>query len=274
MFGLFKAKPSVKSAATADSGAQTRLEKSIGRTFCQNGFVHIPSVFGSEEIKAFRHAALGVLLPASPPYQPQFSNTALFGEPFRPIFRNARLIGSLRTLLGEDFTFLNEFALQDSHFSGWHTDTTSPEAKAGHEFHWSPGFLLVNIAVYLQDNDGNGGGLDIVPQSHLRDDPLSVTMLGGQVDNPYGSAVTVGGRAGDVVIFHLRVSHRSSEPTRAARNDAERKLALFMIAGANNDLTRRYRTWIDQYDKMNGVSRPPIPDEFHAFLASTQQTIL
>jgi len=139
--------------------------------------------------------------------------------------------------------FLNEFSLQDSHFSGWHTDTSSPDA--GDEFHWSPTNLLVNTAIYLQDNDGNGGRLDLVSKSHPPDDPLAITIRGGQVSNPYEGAITVDSNAGDVVISHLRVSHRASEVRRPARKGAERKLALFMIAGANNGITRRYRAWLD-----------------------------
>jgi hypothetical protein len=274
MFGLFKAKKPAQAATPSLSNIQPRRDVSLGRMFCQNGFVHLPGVFGREEIRAFRRACIGAVPVAKPPYQPQFSNSALFGEPFRPIFRNGRLTESLRSLLGDDFLFLNEFSLQDSHFSGWHTDTTSPEAKAGHEFHWSPTFLVVNVAVYLQDNDGNGGGLDIVPGSHVRDDPLAITMQGGQVSDPYASAKTVDGRAGDVVIFHLRVSHRSSIPVRNARNDLERKLALFMIAGQNNAMTRRYREWLVQYDVMNGVKRPLVPADFLSFLVDARLEIL
>jgi hypothetical protein len=274
MFGLFKKASQAKPAVAAEIGTSAPPEISIGRAFCQNGYVRLPQVFGAEDIAAFRAAAIGVLPASAPPYQPQFSNTALFGEPFRPIFRNPQLNDGLQTLLGDDFLFLNEFSLQDSHFSGWHTDTTSPEAKAGHEFHWSPGFLLVNVAIYLQDNKGNGGGLDVVPRSHLRDDPLAVTMRGGQVENPYGDAITIDSKAGDVVIFHLRVSHRSSLVTSAPSNDAERKLALFLIAGANNAMTQRYRLWIDQYAKMNGDARPAIPDEFRAFASNSGLRIL
>jgi len=262
MFSLFKA------------SARTEPNPSLGRDFCQNGFVRLPRIFNRDEIAAFRSAALKVLPPSAPPYKPQFSNTALFHEPFLRIFRNSRLIEALRTLLGEDFLFLNEFALQDSHFSGWHSDTTSPEAKAGHEFHWSPTFLVLNVAIYLQDNDGNGGGLDVVPKSFLRDDPLAITMRGGQVTNPYQDAVTIDSAAGDVVMFHLRMSHRASEVKRPARNDAERKFALFMIAGANNALTRRYRVWLDQYDKMNETSRPAVPEEFRSLLSAGGLQIL
>ena len=50
--------------------------------------------------------------------------------------------------------------------------------------------------------------------------------------------------------------------------DSERKLALFMVAGANNASTRRYREWLDQYDGMNGTARPAIPGDFQAFLSS------
>jgi hypothetical protein len=255
MLSIFKASPKIEPKI------------SLGRDFCQNGFVRIREVFSRKEIAAMRTAAIGILPPNAPPYQPQFSDTVFFHEPFRQILRNARLTEGLRTLLGEDFLFLNEFSLHDSHFSGWHTDTTSPEAKAGHEFHWSPTYLVLNAAIYLQDNDGSGGGLDVVPKSHLHDDPLAITMRGGQVSNSYESAITIESKAGDVVIFHLRMSHRASEVKRVARSDAERKLAFFMIAGANNASTRRYREWLDQYDKMNNVTRPAIPEDFQTFLS-------
>ena len=93
-------------------------------------------------------------------------------------------------------------------------------------------------------------------------------MHGGKVDNPYRGAVPIDSRAGDVVAFHLRISHRATESPAPARDDAQRKLAMFMVAGANNALTRRYRAWLDEYDRMNGTTRPDIPDEFASFLAS------
>jgi hypothetical protein len=248
---------------------------SLGRMFCQKGFVQLPQVFSPEDVAAFRAAAIDVLPPAKPPYQPQSSNTALFDEPFRRVLRNDLLIRALRELLGEDFLFINEFALHDSIYAGWHSDTASPEAKGGHEFHWSPAFLMLNAAIYLQDNDDNGGGLDVVPGSHLRDDPCAITMKGGrQARGAYDDAVTIRSKAGDVVMFHLRISHRASVTKRPASNHVERKLALFLIAGANNAPTRRYRTWLDQYDGMNKVVRPSVPESFRAELNSNRLQVL
>lgn len=241
-----------------------RADDDICRDFCQNGFTLLRGAFSAEQMSDLRRAAIEFLPGNTAPYKTQFANTAQMREPFRStIFKNERLISALRDLLGDDFLLINEFSLQDCHYSGWHTDTTSPEAKAGHRFHWSPRFLLVNIAIYLQD-----GGLDVVPGSFMRDDPLAATMLDQPAQpDPYGAGVSVPAKVGDAFIFHLRTSHRATPVV----DPADRKLALFMIAGANNDMTRRYREWIDQYDGMNGVARPAVPDEFRAFL--TQQNL-
>ncbi|MCK9914446.1 phytanoyl-CoA dioxygenase family protein [Microbacteriaceae bacterium K1510] len=242
------------------------LAADIGRDFCQNGFTRLPGTFSSGDIAEMRRAAIGILPPNEKPYRVQFTTDAHTREPIRSIiFGNERLIGALRKLLGDDFLLINELSLQDCHYSGWHADTTSPEAKAGHDFHWSPRFLMVNVAVYLQD-----GGLDVVPSSYVRNDPLADTMLGrGTAPDPYGAGISVPSVAGDTVIFHLRTSHRATP-----MQSEERKLALFMIAGPNNDMTRRYREWLDQYSVMQGSQRPDIPEDFKAFLAEKRIGII
>jgi len=260
---------------------------SIGREFCQNGFVIVPKVFTPEEIAAFRSLALNILPPNQPPYTNQFINQAPFAEKlFREtIFRNARFVAAFRELLGDDFTFINEAGLHDSFHAGWHSDTTSPEAKGGHEFHWSPEFSLINAAIYLQDNNGNGGGLDSVPGSHMRDDPYAITLrrennfppshrVAEDAGDPYREAVTLRTTTGDVVFFHVRTWHRSSVPTKPAVDDRRRKLAFFLLAGRNNALTRRYCVWLDEYAKMEGTLRPEPPPEFKSLLADLGLTVI
>jgi hypothetical protein len=257
---------------------------SLGRSFCQDGFVLVPQVFDQAEVAELRRAAIALFANNRPPFEPRFSNSVLFEEPFRLIFRNRKYIQTLRELLGEDFLFVNEFALHDSHYAGWHTDTVSPEGKAGHEFHWSPGFCVVQTAIYLQDNDQNGGGLDVVPGSHMRDDTLAallrrergfpiVNRMPDPVDDPRRDAVSLRGRAGDLVIFHFRLSHRASPPGRAAQSDADRKLGLFMVAGPNNAQTRRYHAWLDEYNQMNGTTRAVVPDDFRSLLSGIGHSI-
>jgi hypothetical protein len=258
---------------------------SLERSFCQDGFVMVPQVFDRTEIAEFRRAAIAQFPDNRPPFKAQVSNTAFFQEPFRRVFRNRKFIEALRTLLGEDFVFVNEFALHDSHYVGYHTDAASLEGKGGHEFHWSPLFCLAEIVIYLQDNGENGGGLDAVPGSHIRDDPFSAKLrhehgfpiasrMPEPTDDPYRSGVSIPSRAGDVVIFHYRLFHRASERRREAMDDVDRKLAMFMAAGPNNALTRRYRAWVDEYDQMNGTRRPVIPNDFHSLLSEAGNNVI
>ena len=197
----------------------------------------VPQVFDQTEMAELRRAAIAQFPNNRPPFEPQFSSTAVFQEPFRRVFRNRKFIQALRAVLGEDFVFVNEFGLHDSFYVGWHTDTATPEGKVGHEFHWSPGFCVVQIAIYLQDNNENGGGLDVVPGSYVRDDPFSASMRREngfppvnrmpEPTDPYRDAVSLRSRAGDLVIFHLRLHHRASRRRSEAQNDVDRKLAMF-----------------------------------------------
>lgn len=258
---------------------------SLERSFCQDGFVMIPQVFDRAEIAEIRRAAIAQFPDNRPPFEPMFSNTAVYQEPFRQVFRNRKFIEALRAVLGEDFVFINEFALHDSFYVGWHTDTATPEGKVGHEFHWSPCFCVVQIAIYLQDNTVNGGGgLDVVPGSYVRDDTFAASLRREHglppVDRmpapaePYRDGVTLRTQAGDLVFFHLRSSHRASRRRIEATNDSDRKLAMFMVAGPNNAQTRRYRAWLDEYGQMNGTARPAIPDDFRALLSSIGHSVI
>jgi hypothetical protein len=44
---------------------------------------------------------------------------------------------------------------------------------------------------------------------------------------------------------------------RGPTNDADRKLAIFLLAGVNNASSRRYREWLVQYDAMKRITRFP-----------------
>jgi hypothetical protein len=254
---------------------------SVERSFCQNGFVWVPQVFDQTDMAELRRAAIGQFPDNRPPFEPQFNIEAVYQEPFRLVFRNRKFIQSLRTVLGDDFVFVNNCGLHDSFYVGWHTDTATPEGKGGHEFHWSPGFCVVQVATYLQDNGENGGGLDVVPGSHVRDDVFAAQLrrengfpVAREPVNEYASGVSIPSRAGDVVIFHLRLSHRASRRRVDATADTDRKLAMFMVAGANNALTRRYSAWLDEYAQMTDTPRTEITDEVRSFLSGVGHSIV
>lgn len=254
---------------------------SLERSFCQNGFAWVPEVFDQNEMALLRRSAIAQFPDNQPPFQPQFNSTAVYREPFRLVFRNRKFIDSLRKVLGDDFVFVNSFGLHDSFYVGWHTDTSTPEGKGGHEFHWSPGFCVVQTAIYLQDNGENGGGLDVVPGSYVRDDLFAAQMrrengfpVAREPVNEYANGVTIRSRAGDVVMFHLRLSHRASRRRSEAKADADRKLAMFMVAGANNALTRRYSAWLDEYAQMSGTPRTEVTDDFRSLLSGIGHSVV
>jgi hypothetical protein len=88
------------------------------------------------------------------------------------ILRNEKVLQEIRAVCGEDFLLVDEHTLHDrNYFSSWHCDTTSPEWR-GLNFRRDPNFNLVQCAVYLQPNTNEfGGGLTVVPESHLKSDP-------------------------------------------------------------------------------------------------------
>ncbi|MET0530123.1 MAG: phytanoyl-CoA dioxygenase family protein [Microvirga sp.] len=246
------------------------------RTYCQNGFVTVPKVLPPETVANMRQVAMDLLPPNEPPFSSFMSETVLFDPAFRPIFESDALIGTLKTIFGDDFLFVNEFGLQDSSFGGWHTDMTSAEGKGRHTFHWSPKFMTANMAIYLQENGDHGGGLDIVPRSYIYDDPLSKQIriergfsidefLEDEEDPWYAQGATIASKAGDATIFHMRSRHRASPARIRPQTQEERKLAMFFIVGPNNEETRAYRNWLDEYDVISNTKRPIIPDEFSSF---------
>lgn len=181
----------------------------------------------------------------------------------REFFAKPKLLGALRSLLGEEFLLFPEDNVQDSRYGGWHKDTT-PMERAGETFQWDPGFRLVQCAVYLQDSSEYGGGLDVVPGSHHEPDTTppapKVTLLDRvlwklgrprlKANDNYDrkDAISVPNRAGDLVMFDFHLDHRASQPKRGAVADIpddQRKLTLFFSVGANNELSRRYRQYLD-----------------------------
>ncbi len=175
-----------------------------------------------------------------------------------------KVLGALRSLLGDDFVILLGGVAHDSRYGGWHKDTT-PLERAGLDFHKDPDFAIVECAYYLQDNDEYGGGLDVVPGTHTEEDVTppapKITFL-DKVAYKLGhprykandvftreNALSIPSRAGDFIAFDLRLDHMATQPKQGSLNDipeGRRKLAVFFIAAANNDVTRRYREWQGQ----------------------------
>jgi hypothetical protein len=257
----------------------------------REGFVTIPGVLSPERISELRDFFTRLF--ARKPEHKGDQSAALLPEgrgggvrhdifsryeQLRFLLADPHLLGSLRSILGDDFVFLPEMAAHDSRYGGWHKDTT-PIERAGLDFHKQPDFKMVQCAIYLQDNDEYGGGLDVERGSHTEPDRTppapKVTFLDRvgyklglkrqagkpvertQVDDPY----SVPNKAGDLVIFNVLLNHQATQPTACGTHEIppdRRKFAMFFVASSNNEHARSYLEFIrDEYAHLQGGHEYP-----------------
>jgi ectoine hydroxylase-related dioxygenase (phytanoyl-CoA dioxygenase family) len=238
--------------------------------FVQKGYVLVPEVFSREQIANLRQSVATIFEMPLEPGDIARKGVApaarldIFNRypQLRWILTHQPLVEALESLLGEDFIYLPEAAIQDSGFGGWHKDTSSQE-RAGHLFHWEPDFMMAQLAVYLQDNSEYGGGLEVIPGSHRRKDVyvrnrlrdrLNLNRIRNDLDNRgvWRSGYSVPSRAGDLVMFDFRLDHRATYPfIKAQPPEEHRKLAVFLACSANNRHAGAYRSFL--------ASRPSYP---------------
>ncbi|MBI3855480.1 MAG: phytanoyl-CoA dioxygenase family protein [Planctomycetes bacterium] len=228
------------------------------KEFDRDGFVRIPGVLSSDQVRSVR-AFLISLFDRAPGHagdynQPagnvRFDACARYDE-LRWILLHPPVVEALRGLLGNDFVYLPETVAHDSIRGHWHKDT-SAQQKAGHRFHWEPDYLMVQSAIYFQDNTPEyGGGLDIIPGSYLREDAFSSPLQ--RVTNrlrkkglwpEVKGGAPVPTKAGDLVFFHFRSDHRGTPAAVSPIPSEGRKLALFFAASRNNRHVRAYCDYI------------------------------
>lgn len=256
----------------------------------REGYVLIPGVLTPAQVSSLRTASLEIF--RTPPVRGDSAGVRLdvFSryEPFRWLWKHRPFVDGLRSVFGTNFAVVNESAIHDSGFGGWHRDTESQEVH-GKRFHWDPDFCVGQVALYFQDNTPEyGGGLDVVPHTHLERDPQRLLWklklhslyhqrvpwiiknavnrvhdLRPRPVDPTGydrKKLVVPSKAGDLVIFDLRLWHKASHPQITPVPEAHRKLALFVVVGRDNRATRLYREYIGtrrDYGYLHGHVHPP-----------------
>ncbi len=213
------------------------------RSFARDGYVVLPGVLTEAEVDTLRGicgarlTAKGTeeMLPAE-----FLSVPELAGLPFRD-----DVIGVLKDLLGDDVAVYPNVTVRKDLYVGWHIDEAF--IGAGREYVWSPAFRHVQGAFYLQENtDESGGGLDVVPGSHLtsldgygrvQPDLESATAI---TRSTHGT-VTIRSRPGDLVLWHARLIHASTGAGRPVSGPA--KFGVFFSATASDPYAQnRYLT--------------------------------
>jgi hypothetical protein len=231
------------------------------------GYVVIPQVLSQEEVRKAR-SILTQIFSKKSNYEGDLYRTSEEGgsvyidifsryKELRWILFNPKFIEGLSSALGKDFVVLPDAAMHDSQYGGWHKDTTSQE-RNGHTFHYEQDFQVVTTAIYLQDNSAEyGGGLEVVPHSHTeKTDPFATKpTLIERIKNKLMNSVerkemkfenqySVPTKAGDMVIFNLRLTHRATYPEINPVPAEHRKFAIFTICSANNKHARAFTDYI------------------------------
>ncbi len=237
------------------------MTEDICPRFEREGYIVVKDTIGQNEIQALRsyflplfHAKKTNVLPDAVLHYPDILK----------VLRNPKLVHALTTLLGETFVVPPNSSIEFNRYGVFHTDTTGAEIN-DQTFHKEKEFRMVTVAIYLQDNTEYGGGIRLVPGSHKRPDPyVELTKRKAEVrrnvsqsplqqllrrlsrgelydwDKPFREhehAIDIPAKAGDAIIWDMRLVHRAS-PKRAKGPAPEGgKLSIFFNCGSNNWVT-------------------------------------
>lgn len=220
--------------------------------FHRDGFLVVPSVITKKQVKELRDFLINIFnsnINLSGNTRNFRNDIASNYQQIRWLLFHPPIISALKSLLGNNFVFLPEMSAHCSNYSGWHKDTTSQEC-AGHKFHWQPNYLMVEAAIYLQDNNEYGGGLDVIPGSHNYPD-LYATIAGQtslrDSKNYKSLQYSIPSQAGDLTIFNFRIDHKATLPSKCSIEsipDDKRKLAMFFACSANNEHVKNYKSFL------------------------------
>jgi hypothetical protein len=236
------------------------LTKSQIEEFNENGYLLVPGVLTPQQVQALRVSLTSKFDVSESARLPCDTDQYLFDlfnrhPDLRWLLFHEALVTALRSLLGEDFVVLRESSAHSQVYGGWHKDTSAQE-RAGHQFHWTEDYLMVEAVFYLQDNNPEfGGGLDVQPKSHRAGDEFvqlrergllsrAFRKITGKDEEARRHVLSIASKAGDLVIFHFRINHRATQPRSSFIPAEHRKLAVFIACSRNDRHVQSYHDFI------------------------------
>lgn len=194
-------------------GRANRLQKDLS----SNGYIVIKEVLTPEQVKRLRLAVTQYLKSGGLyKYGGKFQLHAMYMvEEVAKLLTSDTVIGCIKEITQPlDVVLTGECDLMINTTSSWHHDVPHHRASLDGSIFADETFRVYKIAFYLQDQDENSRAtLKIRPRSHLK--ALNQSMP--------EKAVAV--RAGDAIVFDVRIEHAGQIPTlvdRAARRFFER----------------------------------------------------
>ena len=268
----------------------------IVNQFKEQGFVVIHNAIEAKKVASLRQFCLMLMK--------QLNSNLLQDVVIRyPLLRNVldspAILDALRQVLGNKLLVLPPSSVDRERFGFFHRDTTSAE-MAGFNAHREDEWSAVVLGIYLQDNNKHGGGLTVVPGSHLRPDDFiemltkkqkirSITdrspikrfikrISGGVLfswNNPlfenYPDQIDIPSLSGDVIFWDMRIIHRATPRRIKGESLPGGKLAVFYVIAKDNLHSRSWHTyWKEKVDDMTKL-RPkgtvlPAPTESYEYL--------
>jgi ectoine hydroxylase-related dioxygenase (phytanoyl-CoA dioxygenase family) len=210
--------------------------------FFEHGYVVLPDVVPADDLQAV-HAALDRAKTNTINGTRRFVNERelLKERRFFDVITQARVVDTVRSLLGDDLQILDLGAIEDPPGTGrlrsWHSD-----------FHHSFPIverppLMVTLLVYLADMTDERGPLYVRPGTHTLQRHPSEDERG----RPFPDEVKIAVPAGTAVAFHSNLWHSGS----ANRTDSPRRL-LFSLWG---------HYWMKRLDEFYETPLPPFVRE-------------
>jgi ectoine hydroxylase-related dioxygenase (phytanoyl-CoA dioxygenase family) len=229
--------------------------------FERDGYVVVADIIGAKTVQDLR----AFFLPIFEGQKINVLHDAVLH--YRKVFEvlsTPRLVEALAALLGDDFLVPPYTSVELNRFGVFHTDTTGAEIS-GQTFHKERDFRIVTVGIYLQDNNEYGGGIRLVPGSHRESDPyveltrrkadvrrrvsrsrlrrLAKRLSGGRLydwNRPFlehDRGTDVRSKAGDAIIWDLRITHRASPKVAKSVAPDGGKVSMFFNCAANNRVT-------------------------------------
>jgi hypothetical protein len=256
--------------------------------YCQlldrDGYVIVPNVLTPEEVRSARHFFLEKFKNPEKHFEGNDYVEAMFEiyerfEELSGLLFKEPAISIVRQLLGENFVLLKDSSVNYNRYGWWWHKDTSNEERRGYTYHLEPQFRRLMVTYYLQDNHKiYGGGLDVEPGTHLlpdpgfeyptwseEKDPLWRRILGkpkkekkklpNYNDHMVKKPFTIPNKAGDLVIFDVKINHRATQKKVDVVPLEHEKIAIFTHFSRNNNIVEQNKSYFDNIFQKPTIKR-------------------
>jgi hypothetical protein len=190
-----------------------------------------------------------------------------YPEIYRPLF-TPNVIAAFRQFAADwpdgHFVISLEHGLHRNGFGTWHKDTDAQE-RAGQNFHWYPGYRLVQCGFYLQEASiGWGGGLAVIPGSHKVPNPFGLLQQPQLRDHWYADkqrSIIPSGPC-DMVGFDSKIDHRAAPKQNEGTSPYGDKLAIFISIMPRDQFEPMFSQFLHgRADYESYLARYRVPEE-------------